>query len=60
MSKKAEIIDTKVPYFYKAQLIIDQPAKKIFEFIANPANHSLMDGSGMVKGRGHLGLKNFT
>jgi len=51
MSRKAEIIDTLVPYYYKAQLIIDQPAIKIFEFIANPANHSLMDGSGMVKGR---------
>jgi len=51
MSRKAEIIDTQMPYFYKAQLIIDQPANKIFEFIANPANHSLMDGSGMVKGR---------
>jgi len=51
MSRKAEIIDTQVPYFYKAQLIMDQPANKIFEFIANPANHSVMDGSGMVKGR---------
>ena len=51
MSRKAEIVDTQVPYFYKAQLVIDQPADKIFEFIVNPANHSLMDGSGMVKGR---------
>jgi hypothetical protein len=51
MSRKAEIVDTQVPFFYKAQLVIDQPVDKIFEFIVNPANHSLMDGSGMVNGR---------
>lgn len=51
MKERAEIVETGVPLFYKAQIVIDQPVQKIFDFIANPANHSLMDGSGMVKSR---------
>jgi hypothetical protein len=50
MSARAEIIDTGEEYFYKAQLIINRPASEIFQFLAQPKNHSLMDGSGMVKG----------
>jgi hypothetical protein len=50
MSLRAEIIDTGELYFFKAKLTINQSAQEIFDFIAQPKNHSLMDGSGMVKG----------
>ena len=50
MKEKAQILDTGVPLFFKAQLEINAPAQKIFDFISNPANHPFMDGSGMVKG----------
>ena len=49
MKEKAQILDTGVPLFFKAQLEINAPAQKIFDFISNPANHPIMDGSGMVK-----------
>lgn len=49
MKEKAQILDTGVPLFFKAQLEINAPARKIFDFISNPANHPFMDGSGMVK-----------
>ena len=51
MKERAEIVDTGLPLFYKAQLVINAPAKKIFDFISMPKNHSLMDGSGMVKSK---------
>ncbi len=51
MTLRAEIIDTGVEYFYQAKLVINKPADQIFNFIANPANHQLMDGSGMVKAK---------
>ena len=51
MKEKAQILDTGVPLFFKAQLEINAPAQKIFDFISNPANHPFMDGSGMVKRR---------
>jgi hypothetical protein len=47
---RAEIIDTGELYFYKARLTINKSAEEIFDFISRPKNHSLMDGSGMVKG----------
>ena len=50
MSLRAEIIDTGEDYFYKAQLVISRPASDIFQFLAQPKNHSMMDGSGMVRG----------
>jgi hypothetical protein len=49
MNERAEIIDTGIPLYFKSQLVINAPAKKIFDFISMPKNHSLMDGSGMVK-----------
>ena len=49
MKEKAQILDTGVPLFFKAQLEINAPAQKIFDFISNPANHPFMDDSGMVK-----------
>jgi hypothetical protein len=51
MSLRAEIVDTGIDYFYKAKLIINKPAQEIFNFIANPENHSKFDGSGMVRGK---------
>jgi hypothetical protein len=50
MEVRAQILETGTPLFYKAAIEINAPAKKIFDFIANPANHQLMDGSGTVKG----------
>lgn len=50
MSLQAEIIDTGELYFFKAKLTINKSAQDIFDFIAQPKNHSLMDGSSMVKG----------
>lgn len=50
MSLRAEIVDTGIDYFYKARLVINKPASEIFEYVANPNNHSKFDGSGMVKG----------
>lgn len=51
MEERAQILDTGTALFFKAQIEIKAPAKKIFDFLTNPANHSLMDGSGMVKGK---------
>ena len=50
MEERAQILKTGIPLFFKAQIEIKAPVKKVFDFIANPTNHSLMDGSGMVKG----------
>jgi len=50
MNYRAEILDTKNPLFFKVQIEIDAPAKKIFDFLIQPKNHRLMDGSGMLRG----------
>ena len=50
MNYRAEILDTKNPLFFKVQIEIDAPAKKIFNFLIQPKNHRLMDGSGMLRG----------
>jgi len=50
MKERAQILETGIPLFYKVQLEIDAPAQIIFDFLAHPKNHPLMDGSGMVKG----------
>jgi hypothetical protein len=51
MKTHAEIVDTQTPLYFKAQIEINAPANEIFDFITQPKNHPLMDGSGMVKGR---------
>jgi hypothetical protein len=51
MKTIAEIVDTQTPLYFKAQIEIDAPATKIFDFLIQPKNHPLMDGSGMVKGK---------
>ena len=47
---RAEIVDTGIELFYKTQLEIKAPAKVIFDLIANPKSHTVIDGSGMLKG----------
>ena len=49
MKERAEIVETGIPLYFKSQLVINAPAKKIFDFLSMPKNHPLMDGSGMVK-----------
>jgi hypothetical protein len=51
MKERAEIVETGIPLYFKSQLVINAPAKKIFDFISMPENHPLMDGSGMVKNK---------
>jgi len=51
MKERAEIVETGIPLYFKSQLAINAPAKKIFDFISMPGNHPLMDGSGMVKNK---------
>lgn len=50
MNYRAEILESQNPLFFKVQIEIDAPANKIFDFIIKPKNHSLMDGSGMLRG----------
>ena len=47
---RAEIVDTGIPLFLKSQLEIKAPPKVIFDLIADPKNHTKIDGSGMLKG----------
>jgi len=51
MTERAEIVETGIPLYFKSQLVINAPAKKVFDFISMPGNHPLMDGSGMVKNK---------
>ena len=51
MKERAEIVETSIPLYFKSQLVINAPAKTIFDFISMPGNHPLMDGSGMVKNK---------
>jgi hypothetical protein len=51
MKERAEIVDTGIPLFYKVQIEIEAPAPKIFDFLSNPNNHLLMDGSDMLRGK---------
>ncbi|MHB8189939.1 MAG: SRPBCC family protein [Ferrimicrobium sp.] len=41
---------TKSPRMLEAELVIAAQTEEVFDFVARPANHSLMDGSGSVKG----------
>ena len=51
MEERAEILNSGEKYLVGAKIIINAPAEKIFNFIANPHNHARIDGSKMVKGR---------
>ena len=50
MSLRADIIDTGIPELKSASIIVNAPAAEIFELIARPANHPVIDGSNSVKG----------
>jgi hypothetical protein len=49
MSIRAEIFDTGNPRIKSASIIINAPASKIFDVIANPQMHSIIDGSNSVR-----------
>ena len=64
MSKvRAEILDVDYPNTAAARIVINAPASKIFELLANPRAHASFDGSGSIKKsvsgpvRLHLGAK---
>lgn len=46
---RAEIVDTGDPLLLAAEIEIKAPARTIFDLLADPAMHSLIDGSGSVK-----------
>ncbi len=49
MDYRAEIIDTGNPRKKSASIIINAPAAVIFDLLANPAMHSVIDGSKSVQ-----------
>jgi hypothetical protein len=49
MSLRAEIFDTGNPRIKSASIIINAPASKIFDVIANPALHPVIDGSNSLR-----------
>jgi hypothetical protein len=50
---RAEIIDTGNQKIVAARIVINKSASELFEFIANPKNHPLIDGSKMVRGKAY-------
>ena len=60
---RAQILDVDFPNTAAARIVINAPASKIFEVLANPRAHSSFDGSATIKGsisgpsRLHLGAK---
>ena len=46
----ATIVQTGDPMLFRVELEIPVSSKTIFDFIAIPSNHYVMDGSKMVKG----------
>jgi len=49
MSIRAEIFDTGNPRVKSASIIINAPAAKIFDVIANPKMHVVIDGSNTIR-----------
>lgn len=49
MSTRADIIETGIPQLKSASIVINAPAKKIFDIIAQPRMHPVIDGSNSVK-----------
>jgi hypothetical protein len=49
MNTRAEILDTGNPRIKSASIIINAPAAKIFDVIANPQMHPVIDGSNTVR-----------
>ena len=46
---RAEILSLESPYVVGARIVIDAPAMKIFNYLADPHAHSIFDGSATVK-----------
>ena len=46
---RAEIFETGNPKIKAARIVIDAPAAKIFDLLANPARHKDIDGSGTIQ-----------
>ena len=49
MTLRAEILDTRNPKIKSASIIINAPVSKIFDVIANPQMHPIIDGSNSVR-----------
>ena len=47
---RAEIFETGDEHVKAARIVIDAPAAKIFDLLANPSRHSEIDGSNTIKG----------
>ena len=48
-TERAEILATDHPSKTAARIIINAPASKIFDLLANPSSHRLFDGSGTIQ-----------
>jgi len=46
---RAEILATDFPNTTAARIVVNAPASKIFDALANPAAHRLFDGSGTIQ-----------
>ena len=46
---RAEILSLESPFLVGARIVIDAPAEKIFNYLADPHAHSIFDGSATVK-----------
>ena len=49
MSIRAEIVDTGNPRIKSASIIINAPVRRVFDVVANPHLHAVIDGSKSVK-----------
>jgi hypothetical protein len=49
MDDRAEIIETVSRWAKSARIVIDAPAQAIFDVLADPAMHVVLDGSGTVE-----------
>lgn len=50
MAPRAEIVDTGSRWARAARITVQAPASMIFDVLADPAQHALIDGSGTVQG----------
>lgn len=50
MAPRAEIVDTGSRWARAARITVQAPASTIFDVLADPAQHPLIDGSGTVQG----------
>lgn len=50
MAPRAEIVDTGSRWARAARITVQAPASTVFDVLADPAQHPLIDGSGTVKG----------